>query len=148
MQVFKSLILTKCMQHICHHRDGIKLQITMWFGLQGTHIPRLLAQGAFHRGLVAFTATSTGGDPLSCRMLQACPQLVTGMKKSLAAVHSLGVVHGDVALHNFVLAPGHTNINVWVLDFESSHFGNAEEQKAEMEHLADLLKLAAAHGDG
>lgn len=38
------------------------------------------------------------------------------MKQSLKAVHKVGMVHGDVALHNVVLAP---NDRVWLLDFES-----------------------------
>lgn len=100
-----------------------------------------LAQGTFHRGLVAFIATSTGGDPVSPRLLREHPQLMTAMTESLAAVHSLGIVHGDVALHNFVLAPGHTN--VWLLDFESSHLDDAEEQNLEINYLTDLFKMAA-----
>lgn len=125
---------------------GRKPSVSMSPELQGIHIPTFVAQGAFHRGMVAFTATSAGGDPLSSTMLRASPQLATGMRTSLAAVHSLGIVHGDLALRNFVLAPGHTN--VWLLDFEFSHLGGAEEQHSEMQYLVDLLSLASAHGDG
>ncbi|KAL3131373.1 hypothetical protein ABBQ38_007688 [Trebouxia sp. C0009 RCD-2024] len=49
-------------------------------------------------------------------------------------------LHGDLALGNFGLAPGHTT--VWLLDFEFSHLGGAEEQHLEMPSLEDLLGLA------
>lgn len=77
--------------------------------------------------------------------LQACPQLAAAMSHSLAAVHKVGVVHGDIALHNFVMAP--TGTHVWLLDVEHSHLGNNEEQKLEMEQLEDLLRLALAGED-
>lgn len=62
------------------------------------------------------------------------------MLLSLAAVHGQGVVHGDVALHNFVLAPD--GATVWLLDLESSYLGDASEQQMEMKRLKHIIRLA------
>ena len=61
------------------------------------------------------------------------------MLQCLAELHTLGLVHGDVALHNFVLAPDATA--VWLLDFGVCCYGNTREQQAEMNHLKELLRL-------
>ena len=111
----------------------------MFVEVQGIYIPNFLAHGAFHRGLVAFIATSAGGDSMSHTTLQARPELADAMVQSLTAVHRVGVVHGDVALHNFVISPNGTYM--WLLDFEHSHLGSCEEQRLEMEHLEELLSL-------
>ena len=82
---------------------------------------------------------SAGGDPLTCEKLRERPQLAGVMKQSLKAVHKAGVVHGDVALHNFVLA---ANDRVWLLDFESSRVGDPSEQDSEMYQLESNLRFA------
>ncbi len=107
--------------------------------LQGVHIPRLLAKGTYHRGLAAFITTEAGGGPLSIETLRSRPQLAEKVLQSLAAVHQRGVLHGDVQLHNFVLAPDNTT--VWLLDFEHSCWGEPYELKWERESLLDLLDL-------
>lgn len=107
--------------------------------LQGIHIPRLLAEGTYHRGLAAFIATEAGGGPLSIEILRSRPLLVDQALQTLAAVHQHGVLHGDVQLKNFVLAPDNTK--VWLLDFEQSCLGDPNELKWERESLLDLLDL-------
>ena len=66
------------------------------------------------------------------------------MLQCLAAMHTLGLVHGDVALHNFVLAPDQNA--VWLLDFEASRCGNTHEQQVEMNQLEELLRLKGLEG--
>ncbi len=107
--------------------------------LQGVHIPRLLAKGTYHRGLAAFIATEAGGGPLSIEVLRSRPQLAEQVLQSLAAIHQHGVLHGDVQLHNFVVAPD--NMAVWLLDFEHSCLGDPHQLKWERESLLDLLDL-------
>ena len=117
-----------------------RMLVSMSVLLQGVHIPRLLAEGTYHRDLAAFIATEAGGDSLSIEMLISHPQLAEKVVQSLAAVHQLGVLHGDVQLHNFVVAPDDTT--VWLLDFEhSSCWGEPYELKWEREYLLDLLDL-------
>ncbi len=108
--------------------------------LQGVHIPRLLTEGTYHRGLAAFIAIEAGSGPLSTEMLRARPEIAEKVVRSLAAVHQLGVLHGDVQLHNFVVAPDSTT--VWLLDFEhSSCRGEPYKLEWEREYLLDLLDL-------
>ena len=78
---------------------------------------------------MAFIATSAGGPVPSREQLKSDPHLGLSMLQCLAAMHTLGLVHGDVALHNFVLAPDQTA--VWLLDFEASRCGNTHEQQME-----------------
>ena len=92
------------------------MPVSMSVLLQGVHKPRLLAEGTYHRGLAAFIATEAGGGPLSIEVLRSRPQLAEQVVQSLAAVHQHGVLHGDVQLHNFVVAPD--NMAVWLLAFE------------------------------
>ena len=106
--------------------------------LQGVHIPKFLAEGTYHRGLAAFIATEAGGGPLSNEVLRSRPQIAEQVVQSLAAVHQHGVLHGDVQLHNFVVAPDNTA--VW-LDFEHSCLGDTHQLKWERESLLDLLDL-------
>ncbi len=65
--------------------------VSMSVLLHGVHIPRLLAEGTFHRGLAAFIATEPGGGPLSVEILRSHPQLAEQVLQSLAAVHQHGV---------------------------------------------------------
>ena len=101
-----------------------RMMVSMSVLLQSVDIPRLLAESICHRGLAAFIATEAGGDPLSIEMLRSHPQLAEKVLQSLAAVHQHGVLHGDVQLHNIVLAPDNTT--VWLLDFEHSCWGDLD----------------------
>ncbi len=106
--------------------------------------PRLLAEGTYHRGLAAFIATEAGSDSLSIEMLRSRPEIAEKVVQSLAAVHQRGVLHGDVQLHNFVVAPDNTT--VWLLDFEHSCRGEPYELEWERESLLDLLDLQPESG--
>ncbi len=73
-------------------------------------------------------------------MLRSRPEIAEKVVQSLAAVHQLGVLHGDVQLHKFVVAPDDTT--VWLLDLKNSSCrGEPYELEWEREYLLDLLDL-------
>ncbi len=106
--------------------------------MQGVHIPRLLGHGQIHAGLHAFTAMSAGGSPLSPDMLRRCPALAEHAVCALKAMHQHNMVHGDIALQNFVMSD--TAQSVWLVDLVNAGLGTASETCKEKQVLRRLLQ--------
>ncbi len=81
--------------------------------LQGVHIPKLLGHGQIHEGLHAFIAMSAGGSPLSPDMLKSCPAMAEQAVCALKAMHQQNMLHGDIALQNFVMSD--TAQSMWLV---------------------------------
>ena len=109
--------------------------------IQGKLIPKMLKQGQYHCGLQVFVAVSRGGDALTAAKVRASPHLAQQALAALAAVHQLGVLHGDVKFDNFVASPDCKA--VWLVDFELSCCGDAEELALEQQECVHLLNCLA-----
>ena len=101
-------------------------------------IPRLLGHGQIHdhEGPHAFTAMSAGGSPLSPVKLRFPPALAEHAVRALSAIYQQNMVHGDIALHNFVM-PG-TGQSVWLVDLVNACPGTPAET-ARRKRSLDLL---------
>ncbi|PNW88095.1 hypothetical protein CHLRE_01g013900v5 [Chlamydomonas reinhardtii] len=77
--------------------------------LQGSYVPQLLGYG-YCDGWQYFLATSLEGPSLNREDGWTLGEAVTraGAFAALDAVHACGVLHGDIALRNFVLAASHS----------------------------------------
>lgn len=82
-------------------------------------------------------AISRGGDALTVARVRASPQLAQQALAALAAVHRLGVLHGDVSIDNFVVSPDCKG--VWLVDFELSCCGDSEEVALEQQEFIHLI---------
>ncbi|KAK9804031.1 hypothetical protein WJX73_005178 [Symbiochloris irregularis] len=71
--------------------------------IQGDSIPDLLGRGLLHGATMAFLALSAGQRSLAD--LQLTEDICNAARDALAAIHSLGQLHGDIRLENFVLQP-------------------------------------------
>ncbi|KXZ53566.1 hypothetical protein GPECTOR_6g483 [Gonium pectorale] len=102
--------------------------------LQGVYIPHLLAHG-YIDGWQYFLATS-----LECPSLEsneAWPEdaAATTMSaiRALDKVHQLGVLHGDVSLHNFVFASGSAPEQALLQGFDCAQLAADAAQAAGVE---------------
>lgn len=105
--------------------------------LQGINIPKLLGQGQIHDGMHAFIATSAGGSALTANKLQDHPEMKQQAMLSLDALHWHGTLHGDVALHNFVMSDD--GQAVWLVDSSDSCQGSVAELFREAKELRQML---------
>ncbi len=110
----------------------------MLFVLQGTHIPRLLGYGQIHGGLHAITVMSAGGSPLSPDMLRHSPVLAEHAQCALKAMHQQQMLHGDIALQNFVVSEAAQS--VWLVDLVNACPGTAAQTAVEERDLLRLLE--------
>lgn len=111
--------------------------------MQGVRLPKLLGHGQIHEGLHAFIATSAGRGTLTWDMLQDCPAWAHQAKHALAAIHQQGMLHGDLALRNFVISEdGHC---LWLVDLVDSRPGSLEERALETRILDRLLTCCPEH---
>ena len=114
--------LVWCIKNICTVMKIVADVLTL---LQGINIPKLLGQGQIHDGMHAFIATSAGGSALTVNMLQDHPEMKQNAMLSLDALHWHGTLHGDVALHNFMMSDD--GQAVWLVDFSDSCQGSVSE---------------------
>ena len=131
----------KLIQHhsyIALNIDMCESKVVMLPVLQGIHIPRLLGHGQIHEGLHAFTAMSAGGTPLSPDLLRSCPAIAEHAMCALKAMHQQNMLHGDIALQNFVTSG--TAQSVWLVDLVNACPGTAAETAREQQVLRRLLK--------
>jgi tRNA A-37 threonylcarbamoyl transferase component Bud32 len=67
-------------------------------------------------------------------------------QRSLQRLHDLGVLHGDVNRHNFIIAPGHEAVPI---GFEKSVINaDVESLAKEMSGLAEQLSEETGRGGG
>ncbi|KAH6958157.1 hypothetical protein FAVG1_04120 [Fusarium avenaceum] len=67
-------------------------------------------------------------------------------QRALQRLHDLGILHGDVNRHNFIIPPGHEAV---LIDFEKSMINaDAESLKKEMSSLAEQLSEDTGRGGG
>ncbi len=69
--------------------------------------------------------------------VKSSPHLVQQMLHAVDAVHGRGILHGDLALPNFVRTPDQKGL--WLLDFADSTFGDLKELAAERKAFVDHL---------
>ena len=95
--------------------------------LQVINIPKLLGQDQIHEGMHAFIATSAGGSAMAANMAML----------TLESLHWHGTLHGDIALHNFVMSDD--GQAVWLVDFSDSCQGSVAELFRETNELRQML---------
>ncbi|KAK9785512.1 hypothetical protein WJX73_004691 [Symbiochloris irregularis] len=114
-------------------------------GIQGDRIPRLLGRGLLHGATMAFLATSAGQCDLAD--LDLTEDICNAARETLAAFHSLGWLHGDISLENFILRPD--GKGVWAIDLGHScalvDTFHAEREKQDLDALLqDALPVNAS----
>ena len=68
------------------------------------------------------------------------PHIESRIREAYRAIHTYGVIHGDVGAHNIIISPG--GQRVWIIDFEAGQV-LSEEYKAirgEMEDLSCMFE--------
>ena len=99
--------------------------------LQGKVVPRFLAEGGYLGGCVQLLATEYAGASLDdhedVAALPIARDVATRALAALDAVHAAGVLHGDVALRNFVMRE--VDGAVLVLDFGFAVFREEVEEE-------------------
>jgi len=48
------------------------------------------------------------------------PQIESKIREAYRAIHTYGVIHGDVGAHNIIISPD--GQHVWIIDFEAGEF--------------------------
>ena len=48
------------------------------------------------------------------------PQIESKIREAYRAIHTYGVIHGDVGAHNIIISPD--GQRVWIIDFEAGEF--------------------------
>jgi len=100
-------------------RDEMKHEVDVYnrlTKLQGCVVPRLLWYGEIIAGMADALATEYAGEALTAHNLSL--GRAQGAAKALEAIHSNGVLHGDIALRNFC-AKGDV---VMIIDFGFAKF--------------------------
>ncbi|KAF3929350.1 hypothetical protein AA313_de0210400 [Arthrobotrys entomopaga] len=101
--------------------------------LQGVSVPKIWAIGTLW-GLLKVIAMEPCGtqvpQPPPAEYYEQAPGL-------LKAVHSHGVVHGDIALRNFTVSEGN---RFWLIDFNSSRQGTAKDTRREEASFQEQLQ--------
>ncbi|PNW84306.1 hypothetical protein CHLRE_04g229050v5 [Chlamydomonas reinhardtii] len=113
--------------------------------VQGTHVPELLGFGTCD-GWQYFLATSLEGPALSSEEGWALGEEVTcaAAFAALDAVHRCGVLHGDIALRNFVLAAPPAGGGGGKQDWRSGSQEASSGQQAQRQPLVLLLDFGLA----
>jgi RIO-like serine/threonine protein kinase len=94
------------------------------------------------RSLSIFESSNDKATPVSESNLTL--RVENEILKAFEAIHSLGVVHGDIRTHNILVADGGNEI--WIVDFECAEIiedGNAEKESKtseEMQFVKELLE--------
>ena len=110
----------------------------------GVHVPRLLGHGQIHEGLHAFTAMSAGSSPLSPDMLKSCPAVAEHAMCALKAMHQRNMLHGDIALQNFV-ASDTINVASGLCRGLAGHCSRNSQGGTDPELLAGVLEHMIQH---
>ncbi|KAK6544436.1 hypothetical protein TWF694_001131 [Orbilia ellipsospora] len=101
--------------------------------LQGVSVPKVWAIGTLW-GLLKVIAMEPCGkqvpQPPPAEYYEQAPVL-------LRAVHSHGIVHGDIALRNFTVSEGK---RFWLIDFNSSRQGTAKDFRREETNFLEQLR--------
>ncbi|KAJ3164743.1 hypothetical protein HDU88_005179 [Geranomyces variabilis] len=110
----------------------------LMMSLQGTHVPSIYAEAAFDNyqilGLVMERGIRVDWTSVSqCRAARA----------SLAAVHGLGIAHGDVSQSNFICVPSLSGPRVFCIDFA---LGKADASRTDRERERAVFESFATAG--
>lgn len=70
------------------------------------------------------------------------PHIESQIRKAYGAIHTHGVIHGDVGAHNIIISPD--GQRVWIIDFEAGQFLSEEYRdkaiRGEMEDLGYMFE--------
>ncbi|KAG0319096.1 hypothetical protein BGZ99_005279 [Dissophora globulifera] len=110
--------------------------------LQGRYIPKLLLAGVAD-GLEMVLVTEFVGTCIVQELLD--DSAVVKIREAMAAIHELGVVHGDIRPENIVMQNRGPNAKFYFVDFGFSHFTvDKAELLEETETLEYLLETTSS----
>ncbi|KAG0253177.1 hypothetical protein DFQ27_007628 [Actinomortierella ambigua] len=110
--------------------------------LQGRYIPKLLLAGVAD-GVEMVLVTESVGTDVSQELLD--DSALVKIREAMAAIHELGVVHGDIRLENIVMQDHGPNAKFYFVDFGFSDFtADVVELYEEKATLNSLLRVKSS----